>query len=201
MNEKQIIQSENTELEKLLSEQETYTAPAIDIPKLTAFKMTDFSLIIEECSAQALKIVQNTALFYVTLEEIKSDLHLTDKIDMDTMELSNLLFQSKSAQSSYVKLLEEIDTGNVHPRIFEVQSALQKSMMEITKSKTTYIQIMETSWKNVKTDLQMMGKSVVQESEEIEGGFKTRGTKDLLKNIQDNLKEDNKTSGETTRLF
>jgi hypothetical protein len=146
MNEKQIIQSENNELERLINES-NFIDDNIEIPidKPSMFKITDFSKIIELCDEQALKIVKNTALFYIEMDLINSDMHLQDKIEMDKMELSNLLFQSKSAQSSYVKLLEEIDNGNVHPRIFEVQSGLQKSMMEITKSKTTYIQIMEAS--------------------------------------------------------
>ena len=153
-------------------------------------RSTDFAQIIEECDTEALKIVTNTALFYLTKEEIQSDRYLMDKVDMDRMEISNLLFQSKSAKLTYVRLLEEIDGGNVHPRIFEVQSGLQKSMMEIMKSKTMYIQIMERSWRDIRQELQLKNTIEVGDGEgEFQAGsLKSRGTRDFLKAIQDEIK-------------
>jgi hypothetical protein len=155
-------------------------------------RQTNFAQIIDDCDREAEKIVKNTALFYLTQEEISSDRYLMDKLVMDTMEISNLMFQSRSAKLTYVRLLEEIDGGNVHPRIFEVQSGLQKSMMEITKSKTAYIHVMENSWRNVRQELQLKNAVQIGDGEEFSStSLKARGTRDFLKGIQDEIKAEN----------
>lgn len=154
-------------------------------------RMTDFGQIIAECDKEAERVVKNTALFYLTQDEISSDRYLMDKLIMDTTEISNLMFQTRTAKISYVRLLEEIDGGNVHPRIFEVQSGLQKSMMEITKSKTAYIHIMESSWRNIRQELQLKSAQLGEGEEEFEStSLKARGTRDFLKSIQDEIKSE-----------
>ena len=45
---------------------------------------------------------------------------IKQKSVVDKITVSNLLFQMKTAEHAIIKLLEEIDNGNLHPRTFEV---------------------------------------------------------------------------------
>jgi hypothetical protein len=58
----------------------------------------------------------------------------------------------KTAEHAIIKLLEEIDNGNTHPRTFEVLSSLQRSKMEIVKHLAQFMVIMEQNYKNLKDD-------------------------------------------------
>lgn len=198
--QKERLIGENANLESMIPGLAGVKEVDSPLDKPSTIKMTDFDKIIQECDQDALRIVTNTALFYVTIDEVKRESRLADKIQMDKMELSNLIFQSKSAKMSYVKLLEEIDAGNVHPRIFEVQSSLQKSMMEITKSKTAYIAIMENSWRNIRQEMAVkMPITRIEEAQDVtpEGGHRSRGTRDFIKNIHSEIEEENMMSDES----
>lgn len=192
--DKSRLLNENASLESMIPGLNGVKEIESPLDKPSTIKFTDFDKIIQECDDDALMIVTNTALFYVTIEDLRKEKRLADKITMDKMELSNLIFQSKSAKTSYVKLLEEIDAGNVHPRIFEVQSSLQKSMMEITKSKTAFIAIMENSWRNIRQELDVRAAvHQIDSPEEVKnpgGGTRSRGTRDFIKEIHGEIEDE-----------
>jgi hypothetical protein len=79
-------------------------------------------------------IVNSIAEFYLNPEIISSIPYVKQKSVVDKITVSNLLFQMKTAEHAIIKLLEEIDGGNLHPRTFEVLASLQRSKMEIVKS-------------------------------------------------------------------
>jgi len=125
------------------------------------------------------------------------------KKKVDAMNVSAMMFQMKSAQHAITKLLEEIDLGNMHPRIFEVLAQLQSQIMQMPKDYQTYLEKMEQSYKRVNTELEEKrhsGGVVMDQQAGAKGennafypsntdgsGIRSRGTRGIMEGLRDIL--------------
>jgi hypothetical protein len=194
------------ELEKLISEDtqalRALTAQAADILPSRAIGTLDYHNVKIECEDSADEIVNSVAGFYLDEHIILNVPYVKQKTAVDHITVSNLLFQMKTAEHAIIKLLEEIDNGNLHPRTFEVLSSLQRSKMEIVKHLAQFMIIMENNYKNLKADYQIKAaESVDGESEEVGGThpMQTRGTRGLIESLRQVVPE-KRVSGKLDRM-
>jgi hypothetical protein len=179
------------ELEKLISEDtqviQSLTAQAGDILPSRAISTLDYQNVKIECEDSADEIVNAVANFYLDEKIIESIPYVKQKTAVDHITISNLLFQMRTAEHAIIKLLEEIDNGNLHPRTFEVLSSLQRSKMEIVKHLAQFMIIMENNYKNLKNDYQLKAAETTDtDHEDVTSGnpMQTRGTRGLIESIR-----------------
>lgn len=177
------------ELEKLISEDnhaiKALTAQAADILPSRAIGTLDYHNVKMECEDAADEIVNSVAGFYLEEHIISSVPYVKQKTAVDHITVSNLLFQMKTAEHAIIKLLEEIDNGNLHPRTFEVLSSLQRSKMEIVKHLAQFMIIMENNYKNLKTDYRIkQSENLESDTEEVTNSMQARGTRALIESIR-----------------
>lgn len=141
-------------------------------------------------------IVNSIAEFYLNPEIISSIPYVKQKSVVDKITVSNLLFQMKTAEHAIIKLLEEIDGGNLHPRTFEVLASLQRSKMEIVKHLAQFMVIMENNYKNLKEDYRVKMSDeplLIDQDYEVEdtgkGMYQMRGGKALIETLRDAIPE------------
>ena len=143
------------------------------------------------------KILKSVIEFYLDAKIIKKNEYIRFKQKVDEMTLSNIMFTLTTCQHAIIKLMEEIDMGNLHPRIFEVLAQLQGQQMSIVKHQAAYMITLEEGYKKIKDDYDRveMQKEIDAERgrdqtiDKLEGPVKSRGTKALMEGIQKNLKE------------
>ena len=123
------------------------------------------------------------------------------KKKVDAMNVSSMMFQMKSAQHAITKLLEEIDLGNMHPRIFEVLAQLQSQIMQMPKDYQAYLEKMEQSYKRVNTELEVKkhaggvlmdqnepgNTSTFYSANTDSTGIRSRGTRGIMEGLRDIL--------------
>ena len=156
----------------------------------------DYHLVKEHSDDSAQNIVTSIAEFYLDPKIINEIDYVKQKSTVDKITVSNLLFQMKTAEHAIIKLLEEIDNGNTHPRTFEVLSSLQRSKMEIVKHLAQFMVIMENNYKSLKEDYRI--KKAEEPHELSEGDYTVedtgnsnvmRGTKGLMQTLRDAIPE------------
>jgi hypothetical protein len=183
------------ELEKLISEDteviRSLTAQATDILPSRAIRPLDYQNVKVECEDSADDIVNAVANFYLDEKIIERTPYVKQKTAVDHITVSNLLFQMKTAEHAIIKLLEQIDEGNMHPRTFEVLSSLQRSKMEIVKHLAQFMIIMENNYKNLKNDYQIKAAETSDtDHEEIDSNpMQTRGTRGMLEALRQAVPE------------
>jgi len=109
-----------------------------------------------------------------------------------------LLFSMKSLQYMIIKLMEDVDMGNLHPRLFEVFGQLQGQILSAVKHNAAYSITLEEGYKKVKNDHDSieMQRSIEEQSGKIDsitggdGPIKTRGTKGLIAGMHKQITED-----------
>jgi hypothetical protein len=176
--------------------------PGVDeLPRLKTTEMMDFSGEKSTALSDAKALLDSITNFYVDMNHPES--HVENKKRMDTMNLSSMMFQLKSAQHAITKLLEEIDLGNIHPRIFEVLAQLQSQIMQMPKDYQAYLEKMEQNYKKAKIEIEeknVAGGIVMDQTQGLNGtfnpnpqalatsgGIKSRGTRGIMEGLRDIL--------------
>lgn len=168
-----------------------------DLPvSMSSIKPLNYDQVKVDTDEKADEIVESVVLLYLPPEFIYEHEYVKQKMSVDKLTVSNLIFQMKTAEHAIKKLLEEIDTGNIHARSFEVLASLQKSKMDIVKHLAQFMVVLENNYKNLKFDYENSKAEKVEtiEAESTtlqEGSMKFRGTKGLISALQEAMKEHN----------
>lgn len=172
-----------------------------DLPRLKTTELMNFADEKLSALSEAKALMDSVAKFYVD-PGAHGHVELLDlKKKVDAMNVSSMMFQMKSAQHAITKLLEEIDLGNMHPRIFEVLAQLQSQIMQMPKDYQQYLEKMEQSYKKVNTELEEKkhsGGVIMEQGEAGDGnsfyptntdgsGVRSRGTRGIMEGLRDIL--------------
>ena len=174
-----------------------------DLPRLKTTELMDFAKEKIASLSDAQALLDSIANFYVDPNLYGSAEHIELKKKIDSINLSAMMFQLKSAQHAITKLLEEIDLGNMHPRIFEVLAQLQSQIMQMPKDYQAYLEKMEQNYKKAKMEIEdkkISGGVIMDQSSSnpgefsantnsmiSSGGIKSRGTRSIMEGLRDIL--------------
>lgn len=141
---------------------------------------------------KASKVMNNLLKFYLSEEIIEEHEYIKAKADLDEYALGMLIRQMQNSECAITSLMDQINEGDVSPRMFEVLSDLQRTLLDIIKSQTMYMVAIEENAKKISRDIDVYhGGSNSNEKQINQGGVKSRGTKDLMRALQDTLDEEN----------
>tara|TARA_B110000093_G_scaffold92597_1_gene100100 strand:+ start:742 stop:1392 length:651 start_codon:yes stop_codon:yes gene_type:complete len=156
-------------------------------------------------SNKAKKTITSLMKFYLDKDIIEKDEYIQAKKKIDEMTMGSLIYQLQAGERALTTLLEAIEDGDVAPRMFEVLATLQKSMLDIIKSQTMYLMAAEEGAKRIARDIEIYKKrdDVREIEESTPSGRKSndnvqRGTKDLMRMIQDGIQDVDIEDGEIT---
>lgn len=162
------------------------TAPAMDFHKARA-----------QFEKEARKTIKAVIGFYCDQKIIKKDEYLQWKRHSDEMTLSAIMSCLEFTQWAIIKMLEEIDMGNMHPRNFEVLSTLNNQLMSAVKSQAAFMITLEEGYKKIQYDHNVIETQKQQQllpkdpdpqtMEPIDGPIKARGTKGLMQTIRQDI--------------
>lgn len=168
-----------------------------EIPPIKDFRSMNVDAVKSEVEMEARSILESLGRFYNDSENISEDSYLKHKQKIDSLSISVMAFQIRTAQHAISKLIEEIDSGRMEPRLFEVLAQLQNQIMQMPKNFSSYMTQMEKNYKQLKTENEEIKKqddirfdesgNLIQSTENIEA-LKVRGTKSLMENLQTLMK-------------
>ena len=114
-----------------------------ELPRLKTTDLMDFSGEKSTALSDAKALLDTITKFYMDDTSMSEASHVEFKKKVDAMNLSSMMFQLKSAQHAITKILEEIDLGNMHPRLFEVLAQLQSQIMQMPKDYQAYLKSLD----------------------------------------------------------
>lgn len=143
----------------------------------------DYSLVKDTSNNSAKRLMNSLLKFYLSEELIQKNEYIALKAKIDTMTMSNLIFQMQAAEHAITTLMRSIDAGEVSPRMFEVLGGLQKTMLDIMKHQTLHMMAAEENMKKLKRDIDIYSDQTIKIEEKSSGNI-NRGTRNLMKDIQ-----------------
>ena len=113
----------------------------------------NFDDLKEQCNSEA-RIMLNNAIGFILPEDmIEGNEYLKNKLEVDIMSLSGMLYQLRANEAMQKAMMEEVDRGFMHPRMFEVFSGLSKTIAEINKQLIGTVEAIKLTYKDVKNDI------------------------------------------------
>lgn len=183
------------ELEDLLSQYGNGQELEADVvnqqlQEIVAAPPIDFEEMNKAFTKRAEEITTSVLDFYVSMGILDQHDYLKQKKMMDESNISNIFFQVKTIKFAIEKIMQEINAGSTHPRLYEVMGQLQDKLSNAVKTQANYMLFLEDSYKKMKSEVevraQLMGTPVpaaglpAAKSEEY---YVTAGTKNLMKEL------------------
>ena len=178
------------EIESLLSNISASNNEEMLIDTDLAEELSDNSSIydFEEMSMtftdQARSITDSLLKNFVDIGIFEDSDYAKHKKELDTINISNFMFQLKTIKVALIKVMEEIAGGNTHPRLLEVMGGLQDKMASITKMQANYFLFLEETYKKLNSESPVNSKDTKVNSSPTEGQyFVSVGTKNILDHL------------------
>jgi hypothetical protein len=172
-----------------------------ELPRLKTTDVMNFKDVTQSTGSDAKSLMDSIVKFYLDENLIDQTDYIAYKKKIDSMNISSMMLQLKTAQHAITKLLEEIDLGMANPRMFEVLAQLQSQIMQMPKDYQNYMEKMEESYKRIGKEMEVKTNSgaIALETNGNDffsgikpgggenNGVKVRGTKGLMEGLRDIL--------------
>lgn len=148
---------------------------------------------IEKNREKAAKTVDKMLKFYLSEDIIDKNEYVKAKAEIDKMSLSMLLTQMENSEKAISSLMDQIEEGDVAPRLYEVLSELQRTQLDIIKTQTMHLVAVEENVKKIAREIEIyeMQKELEEEQETDDGtnkrSLKARGTRELMQAVQNSI--------------
>lgn len=144
----------------------------------------DFDEISKSFTKKAREITDSLFKTYVDLGVFTANDYAKHKKELDTINLANFLFQMKTIKITITKVMEEIASGNTHPRLLDSMGSLQDKLSSLTKMQANYMVFLEETYQKLNNEKQVNPDQASVPSSPDEGKyFITVGTKNVIKNL------------------
>jgi len=108
------------------------------------------------------------------------------KAKADTNSLGKILYQIEVAEEAITTVMNAITDGDTNTNLFRCLTDLQKTMMELLKTKNLYLSSIEESFKQLTNDVEMSSAIEVDAEDENEVlTAKAKNGRELMKMIND----------------
>lgn len=156
------------------------------LPSFLVIQPMDYEKEKDKATELAKKSMNALLKFYLKEDIINNNEYIQLRAKMATMQLSVLLNQVRTSEHAITTLLKQIHAGAFIPRAFEVLAVLQKTLLDTMKLHTMQMIANEESFKRLRADLDHEGQS----QPSIGDGNARRGTRDLMREVQEEITED-----------
>jgi len=174
----------------LLSELPDEVPGLDDTPELPKVRLESTQAVaLTKAKTKAKKVMSSLLKFYLSEEIIAEHEYIQAKSNLDEYALGMLIRQMENSEIAISQLMDIINEGDVSPRMFEVLSDLQRTLLDIIKSQTMYMVAIEEHAKKTSRDIDVYhGNS--ESNNKKQSGVKSRGTKDLMRALQETINEE-----------
>ena len=190
------LKDERDKLEDLLNQSPDKMTENVPIPgaipeelQIESVMGLDFAEIKELCNTQARIMIQNVIGFILDDEALADNKYLNNKLEVDVMTLSGMIYQVRVNEAMQKAMMEEVDRGMMHPRMFEVFGGLSKTIGDLNKQLIGTVEALKLTYKDIKLDIQEKQHEAIgghnQGMRSLEdGGVVSMGTRDLINQIK-----------------
>lgn len=182
------IKEERQQLENLINESPSKIGPepSINAPELKmepSFE-ADFNEIQKECESKAKKMIRNATGLMLSDELVKQNPYIRNKMQIDILTLAGMLYQLSVNETMQKALMEEVRSGALHPRMFEVFGGLSKTIGDLNKQTLQTIEAIKMTYRDLKNDIREKNQDMAMLSEsgvtKNSKGILALGTKELI---------------------
>lgn len=148
--------------------------------------------VLTKCKTKAEKVMTTLLKLYLSDGFISKSEFVQAKVNIDSMTLGKIMNQMEVSERAINVLMENIELGDVNPKLFEALGNLQRTFIDLVKTQTNYIMNAQNEYEKLALDKDSVVEPTETTATEISSGYKSSSQKDLMRMIRSiNEKKDN----------
>ena len=142
-------------------------------------------MTLEQSRQKAKDVMESLLRVYLSDNFISKNEYIKAKVNLDAMTLGNIMNQMEVSQRAIEILMDNIELGDINPKLFEVLGKLQGTFIDLVKAQTTYIMNASDEYEKLALDKDsVVDTTSASPAGEISSGFKSNSQKDLMRLIR-----------------
>ena len=141
-----------------------------------------------KCKAE--KVMNTLLKLYMTDGFISKSEYIQAKVNLDSMTLGKIMNQMEVSEAAIQVLMDNIQMGDVNPKLFDALGNLQRTFIDLVKTQTAYIENAELEYKKIAQEKEVSADDVVDRNSKNEistGGLKSSNQRELMQLIRNTV--------------
>ena len=173
----------------LLSDNDVNLIDDIDSQTLTFNKVPSTvskseMITLEQSRSKAKGVMEALLKVYLSDNFISKSEYAQAKVNLDAMTLGNIMNQMEISQRAINILMDNIEIGDINPKLFDALGKLQGTFIDLVRTQTTYIMNASDEYEKLALDKDTVADASPTTAKEISTGFKKKKKKDLMRLIR-----------------
>lgn len=173
----------------LLSDNDVNIIDDIDSQTLTFNKVPSTvskseMITLEQSRSKAKGVMEALLKVYLSDNFISKSEYAQAKVNLDAMTLGNIMNQMEISQRAINILMDNIEIGDINPKLFDALGKLQGTFIDLVRTQTTYIMNASDEYEKIALDKDTVVDASPSTAKEISTGFKSSSQKDLMRLIR-----------------
>ena len=148
---------------------------------------------LTKAKAKAEKVMNTLLKLYMSDGFISKSEYIQAKVNLDSMTLGKIMNQMEVSEAAIQVLMDNIQMGDVNPKLFDALGNLQRTFIDLVKTQTAYIENAEMEYKKIAQEKEVSADDVIERDTKNEissGGLKSSNQRELMQLIRNTV--DNK---------
>ena len=141
-------------------------------------------ITLEQSRSKAKGVMEALLKVYLSDNFISKSEYAQAKVNLDAMTLGNIMNQMEISQRAINILMDNIEIGDINPKLFDALGKLQGTFIDLVRTQTTYIMNASDEYEKIALDKDTVVDASPSTAKEISTGFKSNSQKDLMRLIR-----------------
>lgn len=145
------------------------------------------STSIMKAKEKAEKVMTTLLKLYLSDGFISKSEYVQAKVNLDSMTLGKIMNQMEVSERAISLLMENIEMGDINPKLFDAVGNLQRTFIELVKTQTNYVINAEEEYRKIALEKDSMNNVEDTTATEVSAGYKSSSQKDLMRMIRNTV--------------
>ena len=150
---------------------------------------------LSKAKMKAEKVMNTLLKLYMSDGFISKSEYIQAKVNLDSMTLGKIMNQMEVSEAAIQVLMDNIQMGDVNPKLFDALGNLQRTFIDLVKTQTAYIENAEMEYKKIAQEKEISPDDVIERESKNEistGGLKSSNQRELMQLIRNTVDSSNK---------
>jgi hypothetical protein len=151
-------------------------------------------MTLEQSRKKAKDVMESLLRVYLSDNFISRSEYARAKVNLDAMTLGNIINQMEISQKAIQILMDNIEIGDVNPKLFDALGKLQGTFIDLVRAQTNYIMNASSEYEKIALDKDsVVDAGSPSTAKEISSGYvRSNSQKDLMRLIRKASEKDDK---------
>ena len=148
-----------------------------------------------KAKGKAEKVMNTLLKLYMSDGFISKSEYIQAKVNLDSMTLGKIMNQMEVSEAAIQVLMDNIQMGDVNPKLFDALGNLQRTFIDLVKTQTAYIENAEIEYRKIAQEKEISPDNVIERESKNEistGGLKSSNQRELMQLIRNTVDSSNK---------